>query len=135
MQRVGLAAQVSERYAMCQRITILPVIVEPFHPIHELQAFALVVVTCSELDGDVVLVVRQFNTVALVQCLRERYTTIIGMTGQNLLLANEQLCQHNTRQRLRTLLRTLAYPVDAKQSAEDDATVLTGNDGTYVELV
>ena len=53
---------------MQQCITVAPVVLQSFHPVHKLQSFALVVVTSSKLDGQRVLVVTKLYLTDFVQC-------------------------------------------------------------------
>ena len=53
---------------MQQCITVAPVILQSFHPVHKLQSFTLVVVTSGKLDGQRVLVVAKLNLADFVQC-------------------------------------------------------------------
>ena len=78
-------------------VAVAPVVVTTFHPVHELETFALVVVTCSKLDGECVLIVAQLYLAALVEGRCQDDLTIINMSSQNFFLTNKQLGQHNTR--------------------------------------
>ena len=69
MEGIFAATQVFEGHTVGQRITVAPVFVLTFHPIHELQALTLIVVTCCKLDGEGVLVVGEFNLISLVHGL------------------------------------------------------------------
>ena len=67
VQNIFATAKIMELHAMQQGITISPVVVEPFHPVHELETFALIVVTGSKLNGEGALAVVQLNLIALVE--------------------------------------------------------------------
>ena len=120
---------------MQQGVAIAPVVVETFHPVHELQAFALVVVAGSKLDGQRVLGIAQLDAADFVECRCQDDTSVVLMTCQYLCLSDEQLCQHDAWQRFLLILAGLAHPVDAIESAEQHDTVLACQDGSHVELV
>ena len=71
------AAQVVELHTMQQCITIAPVVVEAFHPVHELETLALVVVAGSKLDGEGALVVVQLYLIAFIEGLWKNDVAII----------------------------------------------------------
>ena len=135
VERVVATGQILEGHTVSQCITIAPVFVEAFHPVHELQTLALVVVTARELDGEGVLIMSQYEVVGLVECLRQYGTVVILMSGENLLLANEELCEHYARQGVVLAVGALELPVHAEETTQQYVSVLTGEDGTGVELV
>ena len=132
---VGATAQFMELYTMQEGITIAPVIVETFHPIHELEALALVVVTSTKLDSEGALVVVQLYLIALVEGLWQNDVTVILHTRQDFLLTDKELGQHNARQRFLLIFISMTYPVDTIESAKEHFTILLGEDGTHIELV
>ena len=135
VERIAAATQVLEPHTMQQGITVAPVVVKSFHPVHELQAFSLVIVTCGKLDGNVVLAIGQFNLVTLVEGLGQYDTAIVFMSCLNFLFTNKQLGQHDTWQRLLVILAGLTYPVDTIKTAKDYHTVVARHDSTHVELI
>ena len=71
MEGVTATAQVVEGDAVGESITVLPVIIQAFHPVHELQAFALVVIAGTKLHGEGRLVIVELYLVCLVHGLVE----------------------------------------------------------------
>ena len=69
VEDIFATAQIGERHTVYQGITVAPVFVLAFHPVHELQALTLVVVTSAKLDGERVLVVAEVDLVGLVHGL------------------------------------------------------------------
>ena len=117
-------------------VAITPVVVTTFHPVHKLQALALVIVTGSKLDGEGVLTICQFNLATLVECRGQDDAIIVGMSRQDFFLANKQLGQHDTGQGLLIVLGCFANPVDTVKSTEEDFTFVAGRqDSTHIELV
>ena len=98
MERIFSAGQITEGHAMGEGISVFPVIVETFHPVHELQTLTLVVVTCSKLDGKRVLVVVQFQFRGLIEGLRQKNITIVFMSCEHFFLSQEQLGEHHPGQ-------------------------------------
>ena len=74
---------------MGESITILPVIIEAFHPIHELKTLTLVIVSCTKLHGKGTLVVAKFYPVCFVKSLIEQNFALIGMSHKNLFFSDE----------------------------------------------
>ena len=76
---------------MFQGITIMPVVVQSLHLVHELQTLTLVIVSCCKFDGDGVLIALQLDATTLVEGLCQGNIAIIGMTYLNFLFTNKQL--------------------------------------------
>ena len=114
---------------------MMPVLVSTFHPVHKLQALALVVVTSSKLDAECVLVVSQIDTTGFVQSLSKYHLAMILMTGNNLFFANKQLGEHHTWQVLLLGTISVQYPVHTIQSAQQYFAILFGKDSTGIKLV
>ena len=81
---------------MGQSVTITPVLIFAFHPVHKLQTLTLVIVTCRKLDGEGVLVMFQLQAIGLVECLCQYHAILILVASQDFLLADKELCQHHT---------------------------------------
>ena len=95
MEDISAAGEVFEGNTMRQGVTIAPVFVLTFHPVHKLEALALVVVTCCELNGESGLIMSQFQFVGFIECLWQNHTVIVHMTRQNLFFTEKQLCEHH----------------------------------------
>ena len=113
MEGVAATTQILEGHTVSQGITIAPVFILTFHPVHELQTFTLVVVTSSKLDRESILVVPEYNFVGLVHRLTKNHTASVFMTCEHLFFADEHLCEHYTRQRVLAVCNLLYYPVYA----------------------
>ena len=77
---------------------MVPVFVLAFHPVHKLQALALIVVTGCEFDGKCILIMTQVDTIGFVQCLIEQHLAMILVTCNHFFLADKQLGQHHAWQ-------------------------------------
>ena len=135
VQRIFAAGEVAEGDTVCQSVTVAPVFILAFHPVHKLQAFALVVVTGCELDGECILVVSQFKSVGLVEGLWQHDTLLVHVTCQDLLLADEQLGEHHAWKGVGVVVALLHHPVHTVETAQQHVAVLLGDDGTGIELV
>ena len=135
VEYIFAAAQVVERHAMIDGIAVAPVLVKPFHPVHELQSLALVVVACRELDGKGVLVALQLDAVALVERLCQQYISVVDVAYLYLFLADEQLCQHHAGQRAGVVGNVVTCPVDAIERTEEHVAVGLAHNGTDIEFV
>ena len=98
VEAVVATAQAVELDAVEQGVAIAPVVVKSLHPVHELQALALVVVAGGKLDGDGALAVVELYLVAFVECLGQDDVAVVVDAGEYLLFADKQLCQHDTGQ-------------------------------------
>ena len=135
VQCIFAAGEVAEGDTVCQSVTVAPVFILAFHPVHKLQAFALVVVTGCELDGECILVVSQFKSVGLVEGLWQHDALLVHMTCQDLLLADEQLGEHHAWKGVGVVVALLHHPVHTVETAQQHVAVLLGDDGTGIELV
>ena len=135
VQCILAAGEVAEGDTVRQSITVAPVFVLAFHPVHKLQALALVVVTGSELDGECILVVTQFEFVRLVEGLWQHDTLLVHMTSEDFLFADKQLCEHHAWQGVSVVVGLLHHPVHTVEATEQYVAVLLGDDGAWVELI
>ena len=55
MQSIFTTGQILESHTVSQSITIAPVFILAFHPVHELQTLTLVIVSCSKFNRKGVL--------------------------------------------------------------------------------
>ena len=135
VKRVFTAGKIAEGDTVGEGITVAPVFVLTFHPIHELQTLALVVVSCCELDGEGVLVVSQLQIVRLVESLRQYYTLVVHVARHDLFLSDVELGEHHSRQGILVVRLFLHHPVHTIDAAKQHITVLFGDDGSGVELI
>ena len=135
MQLVFAAAQVLQRDAVLDGVTVAPVLVAPFKPVHELQAFALVIVACGKLDGDGILVVLELYAARLVQSLRQYNIAVVDMTNLDFLFAYIELGKHDSRKRLGILANVVACPVYAIEPTKEHIAVIFYQNGTRIELI
>ena len=135
VQCIFAALQFLECHSVLQGVGIAPFVVESFHPIHELQSFALVVVAGREFQAECVLTAHQFQFVALVESLGQGHHSVVFVSCLYLCFSDKQLCQHHSRQRVGVVLAPLAYPVHAIQSAEQHVAVVLADYGPGIKLV
>ena len=135
MQCIFAACQVLECHSVLQWVAVAPHLVETFHPIHKLQSLTLVVVSGRELYRKRVLTVCQFQSVALVECLRQSYLSVVFMSGLYLCFTYKQLCQHHSWQGVGVILASGAYPVNTIQTAEHHVAVALAEYRSCIKLI